>query len=294
MPNLVRISVDGSEDLLNASMYNAGAVVRLHSAATEAGAYASVGAASIVVGTRIYTIFDANGTVSTWYRTRYEDAGGVTVSDWSASFQAGPEEGNGVCSLYDVKQALSIAATDTGSDEELLELIGEITQDIIGWTGRRFVRMPLSGSSTFLFDIDQTANVLQIPQGIAAMTQLEVASGSQPETGGTYSVLASTEWMLRPTAHERSIGWPATSIVLGEGSWFYPGRNTVRITGALGWATVPADIAGMAKRAVARRFKNRGAATVGRSGDATDIGARWTFSIEEVRRLSDYRGPVIE
>lgn len=293
--NVVRVTVENADELLNAAAYGAGAIVRLQSSATETGAYANEATASLVSGTRIYTLFDTDGANATWYRTRYENAGGTLTSDWSDVFQAGTEEAGGICSLYDVKQALN--ETGTQYDEELTELIREVTDDLIGYTGRRFVRSPLAGTTTIVMDVERCGRVLRIPQGIASLTTLEVASESQPETGGTYTTVAAADWMLRPAAHDRMAGWPATEIVIrdnatGAVTEFTEGFNAARLAIALGWDRVPSDIGGIARRAVVRRFKNRGAATVNRGGDPTDIMARWTFSLEEWRKVNWYRIPV--
>ena len=295
MPNVIRVHVDGVDDLLNAGMYGAGAIVRVHTAATETGVFANVGTAALVSGTQTYTIYHTTGIASDWYRTRYENVGGTTLSDWSEAFQAGAEEAGGICSLYDVKQALN--ETGAEHDEELAELIGEVTADLAGHTGRRFVRSPLSGTTTVVMDVELGGRCLRVPQGIASLTALEVASESQPETGGTYTTVATTDWMLRPAAHDRLAGWPATEIVIrdnatGAVTEFTAGYNAARLTVALGWDRVPADISGIGRRAVVRRFKNRGAATVNRGGDPTDVMARWTFSLEEWRKINWYRIPV--
>ena len=259
MPNLVRIPCDGVDDLLNAGMYAAGAVVRVHSSATETGTYASVGTAALVAGTRIYTVYDAAGTVSTWYRTRYENAAATVVSAWAASFQVGGEEAGYLCSLYDVKQRLGINATDTTKDEQILEFISRVSTGIMGYTGRRFARNPSSGTTTFLFDIHHTTRTLWVPRGIAEMTQLEVAT----QTGGTFTVVSAADWFMDPPEPERDYGWPATRITLsdiptgGTGA-FYRGRRVVRVTMAEGWASVPGDIAGIAEDEVIRRYQGRG------------------------------------
>ena len=293
--NVVRVTVENPDELLNTSAYGAGAIVRLQSGSAEAGPFVNEATAPIVAGTRSYTLYDTDGATSAWYRTRYENAGGTITSDWSEAFQAGAEEAGGICSLYDVKQALN--ETGAEHDEELAELIGEVTADLAGHTGRRFVRSPLSGTTTVVMDVELGGRCLRVPQGIASLTALEVASESQPETGGTYTTVATTDWMLRPAAHDRLAGWPATEIVIrdnatGAVTEFTAGYNAARLTVALGWDRVPADISGIGRRAVVRRFKNRGAATVNRGGDPTDVMARWTFSLEEWRKINWYRIPV--
>ncbi len=82
------------DDILDAGNYGAGAIIRLQTATTEAGTYANVtGSGStptkaIVSPTRLYDMWDRNGIAnSSWYRVRYENAGGTITSAWSDSFQ---------------------------------------------------------------------------------------------------------------------------------------------------------------------------------------------------------------
>lgn len=293
--NIVRAMVENPDELLNPGAFGPGAIIRLQSGAAEAGPFSNETTTPLVAGTRTYLLYDPDGGVSTWYRFRYEDSGGSFASEWGDVFQSGTEEGGLLCSLYDVKQALG--ETDSTHEEELAELIGEVTTDIIGHTGRRFIRWPLTGTTTVVLDVPRSGRVLRIPQGIASLTTLEIASESQPESGGTYTTADAADWMLRPAAYDRLAGWPATEIVIrdnatGPVTEFSAGYNAARLTGALGWDDVPADIAAIARRAVVRRFKNRGAATVNRGGDPQDIMARWTLSLEEARKLNWYRVPV--
>ncbi len=278
MPNIIALTVESPDDILNAGAYGAGALIRLQTATTEAGAYADVtGTGStpttvVVTGTRAYTGFDPNGTVSSWYRTRFENVGATRLSDYSAAFQVAPEGSGLICSLWDVKQRLNVGVSgtaDTADDELLLEIIGQVTSEIQNYTARRFVRSPASGTSTFYFDVAFTGKTLRVPQGIASATTLEVATQTQPETAGTFSTVTSTDWFLRPVTAERDFGWPATSIVISDlsGSWFYAGYNTVRLTGAIGWNTVPADVSAIAQKAVVRNFQAR------QSGQADLIGS---------------------
>jgi len=294
MPNQLKLTAENADELLNAGAYGAGAVIQVQSGTAEAGPFADDGTVALVSGTRLYTYYDADGTSSTWYRTRFENAAGTTASDWATAFQVGSEEAGRICSLYDVTQRLT--GTVSANDQELLlEFIAEATTDIQGYTSRRFVRSPLSGSSTFLFDVATVSRTLWVPQGIATLTTLEVATTSQPETGGTYTTAAAADWFLRPTAHERDSGWPATRIVIrdnptGAVPQFYVGYNVVRLTGALGWASVPADIAGLAVNAVIRRYQARGSGVATALG-SEDFGARilrWV-SPEEREKLDWYR-----
>jgi hypothetical protein len=87
VPNILNISVSNPDQLLNAGAYGAGAVVQVQSGAVQAGPFVDDGTVAIVSGTTSYIHFDTDGTTSTWYRTRYENAAGTTVSEWSSAFQ---------------------------------------------------------------------------------------------------------------------------------------------------------------------------------------------------------------
>ena len=300
MPNVVKVRVENSDEILNTGAYGAGALVRLQSSATETGAFVDVtGTGStptlpIVAGTRIYTGYDPAGAVSTWYRTRYESADTLRLSDWTAAFQVGAEEGGLICSLYDVKFRLGISATDTTKDEFLLETIGRVGTGIMGYTERRFVRNPSSGTTAFLFDVECPGTVLRVPQGIAEASQLEVATTSQPESGGTYDIVPAADWFLRPLASRRTFGWPATEIVItdlpsGEITSFSTGYNAARVTMAEGFAAVPGDIAGIAEDEVIRRYQGRGQGyTAAESGEGF-IRLLRANAPDDAKRLEWYR-----
>ena len=280
MPNVLQITVESPDDILNTGAYATGALVRLQWSATETGTYADVSGTgstptiAVVTGTRSYTGYDPLGIVSTWYRTRFENAGATRLSDWSDPFQVAPEGSGLICSLWDVKQELGITATT--DDELLTEKIRQVGALIQLYTGRGFVRIPASGTTTFYFDVTRPGKRLSVPLGIAAATQLEVATITQPSSGGTYSTVNANDWYLRPVFAEQDFGFPATAIEISEwsGSWFYQGHNTVRLTGALGWATVPDDIQAIAVRAVSASYLSKGSgaggvAAVGPSGAMT-------------------------
>lgn len=296
MPNIVKVTVDQSGEVLNAGAYGASSVIRLQTSATEAGTYADVSGTgstptlAIVDGTRIYTGYDPNGITSSWYRTRFENVGATRVSDWSTAFQVGGEEAGQLCSLYDVKQRLGKTAADTAQDELILEFIGRVSTGIMGYTGRRFARSPLSGTTTFLFDIRRTTKTLWVPKGIAEMSQLEVAT----QTGGAFTVVPTADWFLDPPETERDHGWPATRITLsdiptGTVPYFYAGKLVVRTTMAEGWATVPGDIAGIAEDEVIRRYQGRGQGyTAAESGEGF-IRLLRANAPEDAKRLAWYR-----
>lgn len=271
MPTTLTITVENPEQILNAGLYGTGALVRLQSSATQAGTFADVSGTgstptlAVVAGTRAYTGYDPNGITSTWYRTRYENSGATRASDWTVAFQASGLEGDGLlCSIYDVKQRLGLDPATTTEDEDILQFIGQVSAAIMSYTERRFARTPASGTTTYLFDVDQWTNTVSVPQGIAELTLLEYATA----TGGSFATIASTDYFLDPPVQDRDFGWPATRITLSDvpasGPFYlYRGKRVVRATMALGWATIPVDIAGVAIRAVVSNYLAKGSGSTG-------------------------------
>ena len=275
MAIILRISVDNPSELLNAGAYGAGAVMRVQSSATEAGVYADISGTgstptvALVATTRAYTGYDPAGTTTTWYRTRYENAGGTILGDWSDSFQTGV---GGLTSLDAVKRDLEKLSTDTTVDDILLDYITEISDYIHGHTQRSFLP---DTTTVYLFDgydaVDRGRSIL-VPQGVQSLTTLEVASN----TGGSFTTLASTDFFLRPSVQDRSPGWPATEVRLSDtGSlpYFYPGIANIQATGVFGFASVPARIEGIARRTVVRAFASRQAGQADALGVGGDGGA---------------------
>lgn len=300
MPNVLKITVEAADEILNAGAYGAGALIRLQTAATQAGAFADVSGTGstptlpIVAGTRSYTGYDPIGVTSSWYRTRYENAGGTRLSDWTTPFQAGGADAGLICSLYNIRQRLKKSDIDTDDDELLLDFIEQIGSSIMGYCARQFVRSPQSGTSTFLLEVLADGRTLWMPQGIAELTQLEVATSSQPASGGTYSIVPAAEWVLRPLPFQRAYGWPATRIDISDlsGYRFYAGYNTIRGTGATGFPAVPGEIARIAENAVIKAWQSKGQ---GYTMAATDLGGRLLRGMgpDEMATLDRYRVPSI-
>jgi len=281
MANVIALFVEEPDQLLNAGAYGTGALMRLQSCATEAGAYVDISGTgstptiALVAATRAYTAYDPAGAVTTWYRTRYENAGGTRLSDWSAVFQVTAEEqGAYLCALSDVKQRLAI--TDTTDDEWLHEQIVAVTDEIESLAGRRFRPDPFAGTKTVYLDYGGDGSTLWLPRGIRSLTYLGTAASDQPDGGtGTYTEITAGVY-IDPPDHERAPGWPGTRISLGSTatSQFYPGHRTVKLTGAFGWAAVPAPVRSIAELCVVSAFRGRSSGgastfTVGVEGERT-------------------------
>jgi hypothetical protein len=300
VPNIVNITVENPDEVRNAGAYDTGALVRLQWSATEVGAFADVSGTgstptiAIVPATRSYIGYDPNGTVSTWYRTRYENSGATRVSDWSTAFQVGDETGGLLCSVYDVEQELGETLT-ANNRENVLEKIRQVSAAIEGITGRWFAPRPLSGTTTYRMHT-QAGRSLRIPKGIRSITTLSVATTDQPSSGGTYTAVTATDYYIDPPEIERDASWPGTSIrfLSTSGSLFYTASYGVEIVGAFGWASVPYDIQGVAIRATVRRYIGKGG-----GGTAVAIGPEGTefllpdLSGSDRRTLEWYRHLVV-
>jgi hypothetical protein len=278
MPNVLKITTENPDEILNAGLYGAGAVIRVQTATTEAGAFADVtGTGStptipVVTAVRSYTGYDPAGIVSSWYRTRYENAGATRLSDWTPAFQVGDETSGLLCSLYDVQQELG--GTTTANDNELiLEKIGQVSAAIELFCGRWLAPRPTNPASdmTLTWDVPygRATRSLLLDQGnrlagIRRLTSIGLATVSQPEAAGSYTSGTVADFLLRPKPNADG---PATRIEItpyptGGWTFFYPGYNTVQTVGGYGPASVPRDIQGVAIRAATRRFLGKGAGGV--------------------------------
>lgn len=126
MPNILTLTVANPAQLLNAGAYGVGAVIQVQSGAARTGPFADDGTVPIVSGTSFYTYYDTDGTTSTWYRTRYENAAETVVSDWSAVFQPATT----LVTLDDAQARAGDAVTQAmieGVEAELAAEIGPLT-----------------------------------------------------------------------------------------------------------------------------------------------------------------------
>lgn len=312
MANKVRITVEDPDDIRNAGMYDTGALIRLQTSATEAGAFADViGTGStptiaVVAATTLYLGKDPNGIVSSWYRTRYENAGGTRLSDWTPAFQVGDETAGLLCSLEDVKQRLwGTATTNVNQDEVLLDIIREVSADIESYVGAWLAPRPTNPASTktLLFDVecDYTTRELVLSSeqrlvGIRTLTSMGVATTSQPESGGSYTAATVADVLLRPRP---TADGPATRLVFnypftGPIGYFWPGYNTVSIVGSFGYAVVPYDIQAVAISAVTRRFIGKeSAATIVSVGPDGGVQLLADLSPGMRATLARYRIPMV-
>lgn len=236
MPNILKVTADNPDELLNAGAYDAGALIRVQSAAVAGGPFSDLSGAgstptlTIVSGTTSYTAYDPAGGSSTWYRTRYENASTTRASDWTEPFQVGRKLYAG---LDDLKEYLQPIGDD--KDNLLLDLLEEATSAISDFCERDFFRHPQTGEEVRLFRGNGTRR-LRVKAGIISLSQVRLASS----TGQPYSTLDVASWALGP---ERLSSEPAEWVWLSEAapeftSWT-DGLDTVELTGQFGWPQVP-------------------------------------------------------
>lgn len=163
-----------------------------------------------------------------------------------------------------LKRRLGI--TDSTDDTLIGEIVNEVNQFIETRTGR--ILSPVTHTAVLFdgYDAIEGGRCLHIPQGIRSISLLEVTA----TTGGTFSTVPSTDYFIRPTAHERDPGWPGTEVWMTDIPSaanslpvFLPGYANIRLTGTGGWAAVPDDIAAIAMRCGVSAWR-------GRSSSGTD------------------------
>jgi hypothetical protein len=164
-------------------------------------------------------------------------------------------------------QSSAGGVTFTAADDTLIgELIDQVTDWVQHYTGRKFIAV---NSATYIMDT-QAGYVLRFPMGIRTLSALAVnTTAHQPDTGGTYTAVTAANILLRPSAADLPVGWPATEIRLSRAGTVVFGNieNGASVTCTAGFATVPPDIQAVALDAVVAAFQNR------KSGASGVIGA---------------------
>lgn len=164
--------------------------------------------------------------------------------------------------------------TDTVDDALIDELIEQISGWIQNFTGRKF--LPIL-SADYYFDTN-AGYVLRVPIGIRAVTFLGVNNTThQPDTGGTYTTVPASDYLLRPKTQDNPDGWPYSEIHISRGTLTgtipYFGRidNGAKVTMTAGFATVPTEIQAVTIDATVAAYqsrKNGASGVIGAEGDA--------------------------
>jgi hypothetical protein len=280
--NVLKVSCEAPEELLNTSAYGAGALIHVERATASAGTYAEVGTIPIVSGTYLYTYYDQSALEGSWYRTYYRDAGALRpASEYSDVTQASSYLTN-YCSLYDVKQALGLLPTSTADDEELLQHIDETAGRIEAYTHRALYPDPVTLYTFDGYDALANGRLLPVPRGVVSLSLVRYAN----QTGGTFTSLASDAYVLRPADAGRPPGWPANQVWLTGTSGvsaFPGGYGNIELTGVFGWPSVPREIAALARRATIAAWRARSSG----GGDTVTIGVMGERTYENQFSYSD-------
>lgn len=133
---------------------------------------------------------------------------------------------------------------------------------------------------------------LLVPTGIVSLTSVEVTT----YTGGPWYLIPASDWFLRPSARELDPGWPfmwveMTNIPSAGNTtpMFYPGRDTVRLRGQMGFPAIPDEIVTVAEILVTNLYRTKGGAG---ANDQVSIGIEGerllaeTLASEEARVLA--------
>jgi len=169
---------------------------------------------------------------------------------------------------YATAAAIKLQAkiTDTNDDARLGAAATAVNDLVEGYIGR-----PVGdgGTAVRTFDVDERSRVLRVRDGLRGITTLEYADGTTAAMAGTYTTIASANYLLRPADHDKPTDWPYTEIhLVGTPATFPKGYDIVRVTpsGGWGWASIPTDLARIANVMGLRMFQ------ASQSGDSLSIG----------------------
>jgi hypothetical protein len=249
MANLITITVEDADDLLNAGMYGAGAVVRLQWAATATGSFADVSGTgstptlALVTMTDSYTGYDPVGTSTTWYRTRYENAGATRLSDWTAPFQPGDSSSGTYASLTTFRAFIRNQATpaaDVDSDIELLAL--EAAARAIDRECGRTFRLATTATAR-RFNVGHLGRGWFPRYGIEIDDVMDITGmtvGFDTSGNGSFST-TSTAFRVAPF-NAPSLGMPYHTLLLDVGvtpTIYGYNAEGVEVTAKWGWTATP-------------------------------------------------------
>lgn len=184
----ITILVADPSDVLDASSFGPGALVRWESAADVAGTYTEKGTVAVVSGTLEYVVWDQTGSGATWYRTRYSDATGHLVSDYSTPFQS-----RDAYLSVDQFRAFNPAPSSTNEDLQILldgaaqaivqavGPVGAITERLRPHGDLLILSRPPQWISAVIEDVDRTAVTLDPSDyALEGQTLRRLGSGPNP------------------------------------------------------------------------------------------------------------------
>jgi len=243
MAATVLVQVPDPDDVL--ATYGAGALVRLERAdASDFAGAVEIASLDVTSGVLQYSYFDAAGSPTKWYRTRYSTATPALPADYSAygpGFQA--SSGPSYASLSQFLLTFQQEIDDERRLQRIQQALEDSTAEINSTLGYDFFQHPDTGVDDFVFD-SRGGSLLHIPRGMVVVGDVALSFNE----GVSYQTLASDEWMLEPVVP--APGRPQFFLRLLKGkrfpgfpTWGYPtGHAGVKlIDSVLGWPAVPAD-----------------------------------------------------
>ncbi len=250
MPNVVLVSTGGQspDQLLNAGAYGTGAVIRLQWSATSTGTFADVSGTgstptiAIVTDIRSYTGYDPSGVATRWYRTRFENAGGTIVSDWSTVFQVG--ETGGLVPDYvtlDEQRAFMriTGVSDIEADLPLANAITAASRAVDYATDRQFGLLSTAAARYYRPVWSEAHEKWQIHiDDLMSITSLVVKSDTDDDATYETTITDYRLWPLNAASSSR----PWTEMVFGTSASLGYQEGAIEVTALWGWSSVPATI----------------------------------------------------
>lgn len=224
--------------------FSAGAKVYLERDTSSAFAAPTVvSSQALVSGTEQYEFSDTAGTSTSWYRVRVGNSGGTSYTDYSPGVQALQ-----VLAYATVDDVVAVGnfGTDQSKYGYFADLLLAAKELIDSRCGRTFARNPqINGDGTFTFRVARPgqrslAAALGYGVDIGSITTLEIADVD----GGTYTTIASGSTGYYGLPGVGPSPWPYEDVELSRLAANYSaytlGDATVRLTGVLGFTSVPA------------------------------------------------------
>jgi len=288
MANIVHVTVNNPDELLNAGAYGAGALIRLETAATQAGTYADVSGVgstptiALVAGTLSYDGFDPAGSATSWYRVRYESALGDRLSEYAAPFQISTLDAyTDLATFRNFIRSAAVGDDDDDPDSPLqtVALIAAARAIDIA-CGRSFRPAPATVEARYFTPVIRPAldpityasvaypaswyrhAILPIDDvfdGTGMVVSFDVSGN------GDYTS-AITGYRLGPQ-NAPGRGMPYTKLIFDTGIYPPMYEESVEVRALWGWASVPPTIA-QANLIQASRFLKRRDAPFGVAGSA--------------------------
>lgn len=237
----VTIVLDAPGDVLGASPYGAGALIRLERASSEAGAYSEIATIAVLAETYLYEHWDAGGDATSWYRWRLSNSANTETGDYSAPLTGedpavAARQAGSYATLDDL--LLAVGHVPQAGSRELARMqraLVDATDKLIDEIGFDFFRHPATGTEVRLVDGTGDGR-LHVHEGIVSLSAVRIKESAS----ASFVAVNSADYLLSP-AVPRS-GWPYDHVdFTGVGTYgIWPRvKRGVELTGVFGWPRVP-------------------------------------------------------